>query len=162
MASIVSNTGPIIALAAIDQLDLLQSIFGTVFIPPAVAAEIKDEKSAGALGLAEWITVRPTSDVLAVQLLRDELDAGESEAIVLARELQAELLLLDERAATRKARAVGLQTIGTLGLLLLAKEQGIIRTIQPMLAELRQVGFHMSIPLFQRVLESAGESSDVA
>ena len=56
----------------------------------------------------------------------------------------------------------GLQSIGTLGLLLLAKEQGIIRTIQPMLGELRQSGFHMSIALYRQVLESAGESSDVA
>lgn len=162
MANIVSNTGPIIALAGIGQLDLLRSLFGAVIIPPAVAAEIKDEKSIRALRQAEWISVRPASGVLAVQLLLDEIDAGESEAIVLAQELQAELLLLDERAATRKARAIGLQTIGTLGLLLLAKEQGIIPTIQPMLGELRQVGFHMSIPLFHQVLKSAGESSDVA
>jgi len=161
MADIVSNTGPIIALAGIGQLDLLRSLFGTVFIPPAVAAEIRDENSVKALRQAEWITVRPATGVLAVQLLQNELDAGESEAIVLAQEMQAELLLLDERAATRKARSIGLQTIGTLGILLLAKEQRIVRAIKPMLDELRQSGFHMSIPLYRQVLESAGESSDI-
>ncbi len=161
MADIVSNTGPIIALAGIGQLDLLRSLFGTVFIPPAVAAEIRDENSVKALRQAEWITVRPATGVLAVQLLQNELDAGESEAIVLAQEMQAELLLLDERAATRKARSIGLQTIGTLGLLLLAKEQGTVRAIKPMLGELRRSGFHMNIHLYCQVLESAGESSDV-
>ena len=63
--------------------------------------------------------------------------------------------------ATHKARSIGLQTIGTLGLLLLAKEHGIVRAIKPMLDELRQSGFHMSIPLYRQVLESAGESSNI-
>lgn len=161
MADIDSNTGPIIALTGIGQLDLLRRLFGAVFIPPAVAAEIKDENSVKALRQTEWITVQPVTGVLAVQVLQNELDTGESEAIVLARELHAELLLLDERTATRKARSIGLQTIGTLGLLLLAKEQGIVRAIKPMLGELRQSGFHMSIPLYRQVLESAGESSDI-
>lgn len=160
MTEIVSNTGPIIALAGIGQIDLLRSLFGSIFIPPVVAAEIKDEKSLNALSRAEWITVRAVSGGLAVQLLRDELDAGESEAIVLAQEVQAELLPLDERTATRKARSIGLHTIGTLGLLLLAKEQGVIHTIQPMLDALRQTGFHVSIALYHQVLDSAGESSD--
>ncbi|MDP2975964.1 MAG: hypothetical protein Q8N45_07090 [Anaerolineales bacterium] len=131
MPDIVSNTGPLIALASIGQFDLLRSLFGRILIPPAVRAEVQDETSVAALTAANWIVVQAAQDMLAVQLLRDELDAGESEAIILARELDADLVLIDERVATRKARGVGLQTIGTLGVLLMAKDKGLVAVLKP-------------------------------
>jgi hypothetical protein len=123
MPDVVSNTGPLIALASIGQFDLLRRLFGKILFPPAVRAEVQDETSVAALTAADWIVVQPAQDLLAVQLLREELDAGESEAIILARELDAELVLIDERAARRKARGIGLQTVGTLGVLLMAKDK---------------------------------------
>lgn len=83
---VVSNTGPIIALAHIGQIDILRRIFGQVLIPTAVRAEIQDEISLAALSKADWIIIGEAKDTLAVQLLREELDAGESEAIILAKE----------------------------------------------------------------------------
>jgi predicted nucleic acid-binding protein len=90
--------------------------------------------------------------------MREELDPGESETLVLAKELQAELVLLDERAATRRARAIGLTVIGTLGILLLGKRAGFLETIRPSLDMLRRDGFHMSAELYDQVLQSAGEA----
>ena len=158
MPDIVSNTGPLIALASIGQFDLLRSLFGRILIPPAVRAEVQDETSVAALTAANWIVVQAAQDMLAVQLLRDELDAGESEAIILARELDADLVLIDERAATRKARGVGLQTIGTLGVLLMAKDKGLMAVLKPLLDNLRRAGFRMSDDLYDKVLDSAGET----
>lgn len=162
MASIVSNTGPLIALASIGQLGLLRELFEQVFIPPAVYAEVKDEASVTALAAADWIAVQAVQDTLAVQLLREELDAGESEAIILAKELSADLILIDERAATRKARAVGLRAVGTLGVLLIAKDQGLITSLQSLLNDLRSAGFHMSDILYHQILHSAGEVDDIS
>lgn len=157
MPKVVSNTGPIIALAQIGQLDILGKIFGQVLIPYAVQTEIQDEKSLVALNQSDWIVVSEVKDKLAVQLLREELDAGESEAIILAKENNAQLICLDERAATRKARAIGLQSIGTLGILLIAKENKFIKNIKPLLDELQKAGFHMSDALYNQVLRSANE-----
>ena len=162
MPDIVSNTGPLIALASIGQFDLLQSLFGRILIPPAVRAEVQDETSVAAMTTANWIVVQAAQDMLAVQLLRDELDAGESEAIILARELDADLVLIDERAATRKARGVGLQTMGTLGVLLMAKDKGLVAVLKPLLDNLRNAGFRMSDDLYDKVLGSAGETGGSA
>jgi uncharacterized protein len=156
--SIVSNTGPILALVQIGQLDLLRHLFGNIRIPAAVQAEVKDETSVAAIAAARWITVQAVQDRLAVQLLREELDAGESEAIILAKEISAELVLIDERAATHKARTVGLTVIGTLGLLLLGKQDGHLAAIEPLLEKLRSLGFYMSIDLYAEVLRTAGEA----
>ncbi|MCB0023868.1 MAG: DUF3368 domain-containing protein [Caldilinea sp.] len=157
MSEVVSNTGPLIALAGIGRFSLLHDLFVTIHIPAAVFAEVQDETSRAALASANWLKLRTISSPLAVQILRDELDAGESEAIVLATELQAGLLLVDERAATAKARNRGLTTIGTLGVLLMAKEQGCLAAVKPAIDDLRRAGFHMSESLYHMVLASAGE-----
>ena len=153
-----SDTGPILALARIDQLDLLRQLFGNLFIPPAVRAEIKDEISVAAVATADWITVQAVHDMLAVQLLQEELDAGECEAIILAKELTADLILIDERSATRRARMLGLPVIGTLGVLLLGKQVGQLVALRPLLERLRSIEFHMSTDLFEHVLSAADET----
>lgn len=157
MAEVVSNAGPLIALARIERLQLLRDLFQQIAIPPAVRAEILDAQSVRALEKADWIFVQSVQDSLAVAMLRHQLDQGESEAIVLARETSAELLLIDERVGTRRARFLGQETIGTLGVLLLAKKARILPTVQPTLLELRQTGFHMDEDLIRRVLLTAGE-----
>lgn len=158
MANVVSNTGPLIALAQIGQFNLLQALFEQVVIPPAVRAEIQDDVSRAALTAAEWLVVSPPADLLAVQLLLEELDAGESEALILAKEKSAKLLLIDERAAARKARTLGLSVIGTLGILLLGQKAGYLTTLKPHLEHLQQTGFRMSTSLYTQVLLAAGES----
>jgi predicted nucleic acid-binding protein len=139
VADVVSNTGPLIALAQIGQLDLLRRLFGRIMIPPAVRVEIQDDSSVAALTGADWITVQPPHDGLAAQLL-----------------------LIDERAATRKARTLGLPVIGTLGVLLLGKRAAHLSAIKPLLDSLRENDFRMSNSLYDQVLRDAGESDDTA
>jgi len=157
VASVVSNTGPILALARIGHLDLLRDLFSSIILPPAVKAEIIDETSATAVAAAAWISVQPVHDALSVQLLREELDAGESEAVVLAKELSADFILIDERAATRRARMLALTVIGTLGVLLAAKQSGHVATVKPLMDQLRSLDFYMSTELYEEVLKTAGE-----
>jgi predicted nucleic acid-binding protein len=156
---VVSNTGPLIALATIGHFDLLRQLFGEILIPPAVRAEILDVNTVNAVTDADWIVVRTAQDEIAVQLLRGELDPGESEAIVLARELNADLFLIDDRSARRRADAIDLSTIGTLGVLLLAKTEGLVPVLEPLLGDLRRAGFHMSDELYDQVLDSADEKT---
>lgn len=154
MPNVVSNTGPLIALASINQFNLLKQLFGALIIPPAVRAEVLDERTQA----ADWITVKASGDAIAVQLLRESLQAGESEAIVLAKELSAEWLLLDDLGARRRARAIGLRVVGTVGLLLMAKSAGYISTIKLLIEQLRSTNFHADPTLYEQVLSEAGEA----
>ena len=160
---VVSDSGPLIALAAIGRLDLLRALFGQIVIPQAFYEEvvIRGQGDPGSVEVraAAWIEVRQTKDHLAVNLLREVLDAGESEAIVLAQELSARYVLLDDALARRKTRFIGLPLTGTLGLVLMAREAGLVPVVKPVLDELRQTEFRMSEQVYLEVLTKAGEAS---
>jgi predicted nucleic acid-binding protein len=159
---IVSNSSPLIALATINRLTLLKALFEQVAIPQAVYDEvvIHGEGEPGSREVAEaaWIHTFQVKDRLAVDLLRESLDAGESEAIVLAQELNALYTLLDDTLARRKARLIGLRVTGTMGILLIAKKADRIPAVRPILDELRQTDFRMSERVYQELLAKAGEA----
>jgi predicted nucleic acid-binding protein len=123
---IVSNTTPLIGLASIERFDLLRQLFGVVHLAQAVydeavsagheAGGAKDEVST-----ADWIITVRVKDRLAVEVLLDEMDLGEAETIVLARELGADWMLMDEKKGRRKLDQLGVKKIGTVGILLKAK-----------------------------------------
>lgn len=158
---VVANAGPLIALATIGKLDLLKDLFEQVLIPQAVYDEVvvhgEGEPGSGEVDKAVWIKTHQAQDRLAVHLLHETLDAGESEAIVLAQELNARYVLLDDGLARRKARLIRLRMTGTLGILLMAKETGLIPAVRPVLDELGQTDFRMSDRVYQEVLLKAGE-----
>ena len=160
--TVVTNAGPLIALARIRQLPLLPALYGEVVMPPAVREEVlqSDARREGTATLqrAEWLQTRSVSDRIAVALLRDRLDAGESEAIVLALQLDADVVLMDEARGRRVAAARGIVLTGTLGTLLLAKEEGLIDRVAPHLARLQEEGFYMSETLYEKVLKRARET----
>ena len=106
---------------------------------------------------AEWIHVQSPSDRTKVDYLRTDLDAGESEALVLAGELSADWILLDETKARLAAEFLKLNFIGTVGLLLLAKRKGMISPIRPLLDELRSKQVYISDKVYQAALNQAGE-----
>lgn len=100
---------------------------------------------------------RPLSQPLAAQILRWRLGNGEREAIALAVELQADFLLLDELAGRRAAISLGPKVLGTLGILLQAKERNLIPAVKPLVEQLLGFGFYADEELIVRVLQSAGE-----
>jgi predicted nucleic acid-binding protein len=161
LARIVSNSGPLIALAEIGQFPLLQQLFGELFIASAVYAEVvvngAGEPGAKETAEAAWIKQAEVQDRLAVDLLRDELGPGESESIVLAKELRADYVFFDDLKARKKARHIGLRVTGTLGVILMAKVAGLIQEVKPLLDQLRQTDFRMSYEMYLEVLTEAGE-----
>lgn len=158
--AVVVNTTPIIALALIGQLDLLRHLYGGVIIPPAVKAEVL-AGGPGSIGVAElqganWIRTVPMQDPRRADLLSD-LDRGEAEVIALAQELNAERVIIDERLARRHAKRLGLTLTGTLGVLLRAKERGLVPAVGPLIDRLRRGGIRLDNALVAEVLRLAGE-----
>ena len=153
MARVVADTSPLIALQQIGQLGLLGTIFGTVVIPPAVAAE------ALSVERHSWLAERPLTKPLAPDVVHAGLGPGESEAISLALELSADRVLLDELPARTLAEHLNLPLIGTLGILLVAKRRGLIDAIREPVDTLRRGGFRVSIDLYEKLLHKAGERS---
>jgi hypothetical protein len=161
--TIVSNASPLINLARIGLFDLLHKLYGVVFIPPAVWHEIvvQGAGQAGAreVQTADWITRQSIANELLAQALQQELDAGEAEAIVLALETRAELLVMDERLGRETARHLGLRCIGLVGVLIVAKRRRLIASIKPHLDALRDVaGFRLDDALYYQVLQDEGEA----
>jgi hypothetical protein len=158
---VVSNTTPIIALSVISRLSLLRELYAEVLIPPAVYGEIMagGSRRAGAAELrhAGWIRTLPLQDPRHADLLVD-LDRGEAEAIALAMELDADLLLIDERLARRYAVRAGLAITGSLGVLLKAKERGLVSELRPLIQELRHNKIRLSEDVVQQALRLAGET----
>jgi uncharacterized protein len=159
---VVSNTTPLIGLATIQRFDLLRQMFGKVNIPQAVYDEsvTSGREEGGAkqeVSGADWIETIAVRDRLAVDVLLDELDLGEAETIVLARELNADWVLMDEKKGRRKVTELGLNKIGTVGILLKAKQMGLLPHIRPDLERLRQQGFSISQRVIDAVLQQAGE-----
>lgn len=158
----VSNASPLVNLARIGRLELLRDLFGEMCVPDAVWEEVvvagEGQPGAQLLAQARWVVRRQVQNRSLVQALRQELDAGEAEAIVLALELKADLLLMDERLGRETAQHLGLKPTGVIGVLIEAKRRGVLPEVRPLLDALRdQAGFRVSERLYERVLVDTGE-----
>jgi uncharacterized protein len=158
---VVSDTSPIRALAHLALLDVLRQLFGEVIVPPAVVEELERPRSQATpviLSHLGFISCRTPGNLARVADFMQTLDPGESEALALAEELQADLILMDERLARRRAAALGLPTLGALGVLLRAKQERIIPAIAPLIDRLRaELRFFMTDDLRADLLRRAGE-----
>ena len=161
--SIVSNASPLISLARIGRLDLLERLYETVSIPEAVWREVvvegAGEPGAEAIASSGWIRRYEVANQPLVAALRQELDAGEAEAIALTLELGADLLLMDERLGREAAAHLGVSCVGVAGILIEAKRQGVVSRILPLLDALRtEADYRISDALYERMVRVAGES----
>lgn len=159
---VVSNTTPLIGMAVVGQFDLLHKLFGQITIPEAVFAEavLFGREEGGAkqeVTEAEWIQVVAVQDQLAVEVLLDELDRGEAETIVLARELEADWVLMDEKKGRRKLSEMNQKKVGTVGLLVKGKQAGFLHEIKPHLEVLRRQGFSLSRTVMDSALQQVKE-----
>jgi predicted nucleic acid-binding protein len=147
---VISDASCLILLTNIGELDLLQQLYGRIWTTPTVAAEYGQS-------LPEWIEVEAARDQYRQQLLAMQLDAGESSAIALALEKADCTLILDDRRARRVAEQLRIQITGILGVLLKAKQRGVITAVKPLLDRIRQTNFRISAELETQVLKLAGE-----
>ena len=161
---VASNTSPVSNLAIIGRLHLLQTQFSDIWIPNRVHTELLQLSRPEALhqihsALREgWIKRRAVREHRIVRLLTATLDPGEAEAIALAIEMSAELILLDEKDGRETAHRAGLRVTGVLGILLRAKTHGHIPAIRNEIDALRiKAHFFISRRLEDEVLKSAGE-----
>lgn len=151
---VVSDTSPITALLQIGRIELLASIYGEVFIPRAVSEELAVVHAA----LPEFVHVLPVTDTAYRSRLLLELDEGEAEGIVLAKELKADELLMDEKEGRRVAEREGLHVIGLLGVLLDAKLRGMLPSLRDAIEQLeREAHFYIAQELKDTILREAGE-----
>jgi predicted nucleic acid-binding protein len=152
---VVSDTSPLTALLTVGRASLLQDLFESVRIPRAVQEELLRHHQT----LPSYFVVADARDRTHVRELERTLDIGEAEAIVLARELRADLLLVDEKLGRQAALKEGLRVIGLAGVLILAKRKGLIDSVADLLGQIEeQAGFHLSGPVKVQVLRQAGEA----
>lgn len=161
---VVSNTSPLLNLAIIDRLSLVQQQFTEVYIPTAVKAELRiNESLPGSHALRKaiedgWILEQTVNDSALVKLLRRDLDLGEAEAIALGLELGAEWILLDEREGRKIARSLGLNITGILGILLQGWRLGELSSLREVMDQLQlRANFRIASELLRKILRESGE-----
>lgn len=166
MPTAVSNSSPLIHLAVIDRFGLLRDFFDEVWVPPAVWREVVEE-GHGRPGAADveraakqgWLRVVPLQNLALARSLQRDLHTGEAEAIALAVDRRPDVLLLDESDARKMADAHGLVKTGVIGILIRAKLQGKVISLQKELDRLRdEAGLRIADRLYQAALKSVNEA----
>ena len=151
---VVSDTSPVTALLQVDRCGLLRDLFGEVVLPEAVYTELRRYHDK----LPDFLRIERVTDPEQVAVLAATLDQGEAEAIVLAEQLGADLLLMDENTGRQVASTRGIAVTGLLGVLIRAKQVGLIQSVKDVMARLQhEAGFYVSEDVWQVVLRRAGE-----
>lgn len=158
---IVCDSTALIGLAKIGNLELLEKIFGEIFVPNAVFVEVVD-RGKGRPGTKEvqdarWIRKRTVKDNRTVEMLVAEMGRGEAEVLVLGKELNADWLILDDERARNSAQSAEFHIIGLGGILLLAKQLGFIPAVKPLLDQLESKNFRLGIRVRKEILKKANE-----
>jgi len=155
---VVANTTPIISLAAIGRLDILERLFGRIIIAEAVYHEIKAKAGFGYDQIdCAYIEVQSIQGHFYKEFLLTQLDSGEAETIILAKEINADFVVIDENLGYRLANNAGLTAIRTLSILLRAKENGYIEQVKPLMEDLVAKGRWYSDAVCRSFLDKAGE-----
>ncbi|OAV42611.1 DUF3368 domain-containing protein [Lewinella sp. 4G2] len=149
---IIADSSPIIALIGIQRLDLLRDLFDTVIITDVVRGEIYHS-------LPDWIQVETNYSKTLYESFRERLDAGEASALAIASDIDDARLIIDEIKGRKQAASLSISFIGTIGLVILAKQRGLIKNGKDVLQDLVDDGFWLSDTLFEKALLAMGESA---
>ncbi|MGE5340825.1 MAG: DUF3368 domain-containing protein [Candidatus Omnitrophota bacterium] len=153
---IVSDTSVLIAFYSIGKLGLLKAIFNEVLVPEGVSIELANEEHS--FKLEDWIKVRKITNSDLFMSFHLNLDKGESEALTLAIEMHPDYILLDDKEARKIAKTIGLNVIGTVGILLLAKKKGLILKVMEEIEKLETlINFRLSNDLKLLIKNAANE-----
>jgi len=158
---VISDTSPLQYLHQAECLDLLPALYGSIFVPEGVEAELASGRARGVslpdLGKLDWVQVLPAPHRRILPLAVD-LGRGEREVLALAMERTGALALLDDSLARHFARYLEIPFTGTLGILLKAKAAKYLEAVRPVVDRLQALGFRLASQTRSSVLELAGES----
>ncbi|MEM2843763.1 MAG: DUF3368 domain-containing protein [Candidatus Bathyarchaeia archaeon] len=154
---IVSNASPLIVLLKVSKLSILKELFKRVLLPTAVYEEITaKEYEKSIFNKLEWIKVTSVKNLEIAAFLEKLVDKGEAEAIMLAKELKT-TLLMDDAKARKYAKLLSVEVIGTLGVLKMAKNHGLISSVKNVIKDLLDEGYYIEDELIKTILQDAGE-----
>jgi predicted nucleic acid-binding protein len=153
---VVADTSPINFLCQIGRIELLRVLFDEIVIPSAVAAELSQPATPAVsrnfiANLPAWVHCRAPQSIVP---MLPQLGAGETEAICLAREIDADLIIIDDKAARTAAAQRGLSVIGTLGVLQLAASRQLV-AMPEAVTDLKACGFYMTDRLIEELLKAS-------
>ena len=161
MRKVIVNSTPLIILCTIGRLDILKALYGDIYIPNAVYKEVTAKQDSACMILkqevGQWIHVEMIHNQSDRKMYKAKLHDGEVEVMILAQEQKADLVILDDNAAKKTAKYLGLTVTGTLGVLIKAKKKGLIEQVSPLLTEMKENDFYISKSLEQIVLEQVNE-----
>lgn len=161
MRKVIVNTTPLIALCHVGQLDVLKKIYGEALIPPAVYQELSEKKESLCKKQVDnslnWIHVEKIENQMAKSMFKAQLHDGEVEVKILAKEKNADLVIIDDANAKKHAKYLKLPVTGTLGVLIKAKRQGYIRELKPIIQEMIDKNIYISENLTKLCLEQVNE-----
>jgi predicted nucleic acid-binding protein len=153
---VVADTGPIISLAVIDKLSILDSLFGNISIPEAVWEELLTYIDV--FNIPQIYNYKDNvKKINAKNNLEQFMDKGESEAVLLCKEIQADYLLIDDKKARIIAEEMSIACIGTIAVLVKAKSEGLIKELKPLFVEMLGKKRYYSVELLNKVLLASDE-----
>ncbi len=155
---VIADSGPIFSLAIIDKLEILNVLFDSIKIPIAVWEEITLNKKIKQYQIIHSFFQNKTQQISGFNELSFLMDYGESESIMLYRELQADFLLIDNKKARKIAENLGLNCIGTIGILSVARDKNIISELKPLFETFLQNKRFYSITLLNTILDKYKEN----
>lgn len=147
---IIADTSCLIVLANIGELELLHKIYEEIITTLDIAIEYGDS-------LPDWVEIMEVKDKYRQQILELQIDRGESSAIALALETKNSTVILDDFKARKIANQLGITFTGTLGIIIKAKQIGVVESIKPFLEKIKQTNFRLSIDLELEALKQANE-----
>ncbi len=160
MSEVICNTSPIQYLHQLELLHILPELVGQVIIPSAVIKELEAGRKLGInlpdLTTLDWVTIRQPVNLSALALVVN-LGPGETEVLMLALESNDPIVILDDALARRMAKMINIRLTGTLGLLIDAKNAGLISLAEPVLNQLQTLGFRLAPKTRLEVLRMANE-----
>jgi predicted nucleic acid-binding protein len=136
MPNIISNTSCLIALSNINMLEILQKRYTQIIVTPEVANEFGDT-------LPDWVSIISIKDTAKIKFFTNNLDIGEASTIALASETDNPLLILDDGKARRYAKSMDLNITGTLGVIIISYELGLIEDALSVIKKLKSIGFRV-------------------
>jgi predicted nucleic acid-binding protein len=160
MRKVIVNSTPLIALCKVNQLELLRELYTEITIPEAVFQEVtakNDSVKRKILENGAWIHVQSVSDTIDRRMYKAKLHDGEVEVMILAQEIKADLVIIDDNAARKTAVYLGLPLTGTVGVLLRAKAEGLVPKVMPIVDSMEQNGLYYGPLLKEWVRNQAKE-----